>query len=68
MPLAVSGLFDEAGGDAAGATPTISIRIGRIDVRAVMPSPAPHARPATPRRHETLSLADYLKQRNGERR
>jgi hypothetical protein len=44
--------------------PTIQVTIGRIEVRAVMPSPPParqRSAPSTPK----LSLQDYLKSRSG---
>jgi hypothetical protein len=49
-------------------TPTIKVTIGRIEVRAIMPPapPAPRTKPA--RTGPTLSLEDYLKQRNEGRR
>jgi hypothetical protein len=47
--------------------PTIQVRIGRVEVRAIM-SPAPPPRPKPPRRGPTLSLDEYLKQRNGGQR
>jgi hypothetical protein len=48
---------------AAPESPTIRVAIGRIEVRAVTP---PSARPPTPARTgPSLSLDDYLKQRNG---
>jgi hypothetical protein len=47
--------------------PTIKITIGRVDVRAVMPTP-PAPRPASARRGPSLSLEDYLKQRDGGKR
>ncbi len=47
--------------------PTIRVNIGRIEVRAVMPS-APAPRPKRPRAGPMLSLEDYLKQRNGRQR
>jgi hypothetical protein len=48
----------------ASPSPAIRITIGRVEVRAIMPaSPAPASRPPAP--PPTLSLADYLKQRNG---
>jgi hypothetical protein len=54
-----------------GATPepppTIQVHIGRVEVRAIM-SPAPPPRPKPPRRGPTLSLDEYLKQRNGGQR
>lgn len=44
--------------------PVIRVNIGRIEVRAVTPAPpAPH--PASLRPGPTLSLDDYLKQRDG---
>jgi hypothetical protein len=46
--------------------PTIRVNIGRIEVRAIMPPPTPPARREMPARSSpTLSLDDYLKQRNG---
>ncbi|MBV9786845.1 MAG: hypothetical protein JOZ51_01635 [Chloroflexi bacterium] len=52
---------------ATQAGPQIHVSIGRIEVRAVTPPPAPAARPAptpTPR----MSLDDYLRSQNGDRR
>ena len=49
---------------ATDAPPTVHVRIGRIDVRAVMPlalPPRPVSRPAAPR----TSLEDYLSGRKG---
>lgn len=51
----------------SGPAPIIRVSIGRIEVRAVMPPvlpPAPRATPPPP----SLSLDDYLKQLNEERR
>ncbi|MDW7725685.1 MAG: hypothetical protein SCH70_01000 [Candidatus Methanoperedens sp.] len=52
----------------SSAEPTIKVTIGRVEVRAIIPSapiaPASHARTRNP----TLSLNDYLKQRNEGRR
>lgn len=49
--------------------PTIRVAIGRIEVRAITPPPAPPARRAAPLRPiPALSLDDYLRQRNGDRR
>lgn len=48
------------------AGPTIKISIGRVDVRAIMPT-ASAPRPASPRRANPLSLDDYLKH-DGERK
>lgn len=49
------------------AAPTIRVTIGRVEVRAVMPAqPAP--RPARHKPSPSLSLEDYLKQRDGRRR
>jgi hypothetical protein len=48
--------------------PPIRVAIGRIEVRAIAPPPTPPARRETPARPgPTLSLDDYLKQRNEER-
>jgi hypothetical protein len=48
---------------------TIMVEIGRIDVRAVTPPPAPAApREAPDRSSPSLSLEDYLKERSGGRR
>lgn len=48
----------------SSAEPTIKVTIGRVEVRAIMPSApiAPASRSRT--RSPTLSLNDYLKQRN----
>ena len=52
----------------SSAEPTIKVTIGRVEVRAVMPSvpiaTASHARTQSP----TLSLDDYLKRRNERQR
>ncbi len=50
----------------SSSTPTIQVTIGRIEVRAIPPPVAPTQRPRTLR--PTLSLDDYLKQRNGGQR
>lgn len=52
---------------AHAAAPTIKITIGRVDVRAVMPA-APATRPAPARPGPSLSLEDYLQQREGGKR
>jgi hypothetical protein len=52
---------------AQDAVPTIKISIGRVDVRAVMPS-SPAPRPASPRRSPALSLNDYLKHQDERKR
>jgi hypothetical protein len=44
--------------------PTIQVTIGRVEVRVSNPPPPP--RPKSPRRSSTLSLNDYLQQRNGK--
>ena len=51
---------------AASEEPTIRVAIGRIEVRAVTPPPAPRPTPARP--GPSLSLDAYLQQRNGGRR
>ena len=49
--------------------PTIRVAIGRIEVRAITPPPAPPTQRTAPARPgPALSLDDYLKQRNGEQR
>jgi hypothetical protein len=51
------------------STPTIRVAIGRIEVRAITPPPRPLVQQMAPARPApTLSLDDYLKQRNGEQR
>jgi hypothetical protein len=57
--------------DPAAATqgpPVIRVTIGRIDVRADVPTPAPARAATTPLRAPMLSLDDYLKQRNEGKR
>jgi len=46
------------------AAPTVHVRIGRIDVRAILP-PAPPSRPATRPAAPRSSLEDYLSGRKG---
>lgn len=48
------------------ARPTVRVSIGRIEVRAVMPPPAPARRPA-PEPSLAPALSDYLRARNGGR-
>jgi hypothetical protein len=51
------------------STPTIRVAIGRIEVRAITPPPRLLAQQMAPARPApTLSLDDYLTQRNGEQR
>lgn len=52
---------------AADAPPAIHVTIGRVDVRAVMTAEAP-AKPAPAAMQPSLSLDDYLKQREGRSR
>jgi len=56
--------------DAAGTVaPTVHVTIGRVEVRAlVQATPSTPPREAPGRRGASLSLADYLRQRNAERR
>jgi hypothetical protein len=57
--------------DPAAATqgaPVIRVTIGRIDVRADFPAPAPARAATTPPRAPMLSLEDYLKQRREGKR
>ena len=49
------------------SAPVIRISIGRVEVRAVMPT-APAPRPAPTRPRPGLSLDDYLKEREGGKR
>jgi len=57
--------FGESSNLRAAEAPTIQVTIGRIEVRATPPAaPVPKSRPASP----TLSLDDYLRQRNEGRR
>jgi hypothetical protein len=49
------------------APPAIHVTIGRVDVRAVMTAEAPLPRPQVPAQ-PSLSLEDYLKQREGRPR
>ncbi|HEY9656934.1 MAG TPA: hypothetical protein V6C65_00615 [Allocoleopsis sp.] len=53
--------------DRANNTPVIRVTIGRIDVRAIPAAPPPRAQPQ-PNPKPQLSLADYLKSRNGGNR
>jgi hypothetical protein len=56
-----------APGEASASEPVIRVTIGRIDVRAVMPFPAPAPRPAAPAAPPP-SLEEYLRKRSrGER-
>jgi hypothetical protein len=48
-------------------TPAVQVSIGRVEVRAVFPEPATRRAPA-PRSRSTLSLDDYLNQRNRGKR
>jgi hypothetical protein len=51
------------------SAPTVRVAIGRIEVRAITPPPSPFPQQAAPARPApTLSLDDYLKQRNREQR
>jgi hypothetical protein len=45
--------------------PIVRITIGRIDVRAVPPTPPAEAKKPPARRRPSMSLADYLERRNG---
>ncbi len=51
----------------AAPTQHIHVSIGRIEVRAMTPSPQPTPRPTTPAAPK-MSLDDYLRSKNGERR
>ncbi|HUR35907.1 MAG TPA: hypothetical protein VM032_19020 [Vicinamibacterales bacterium] len=53
-------------GGAAGEARTVRIHIGRVDVRAVLETPAP-APPAREARRGLMSLDDYAQQRKGDR-
>jgi hypothetical protein len=52
----------------AAEAPTITVSIGRIEVRAAPAAPAVPARAAEPRKGPRLSLDEYLAQRNGSQR
>jgi hypothetical protein len=73
-PLSVSGQTGEAmnvepatNETAKESAPVVRISIGRVEVRAVLPTaPAPRPAPARPR--PGLSLDDYLKEREGGKR
>jgi hypothetical protein len=45
--------------------PTIRVTIGRVEVRAVTPTPAPSRKPARPA--PRMSLDEYLRAQNGGR-
>jgi hypothetical protein len=47
----------------AGPVPTIQVTIGRIEIRATQVADKPVAKPRAS--NNTMSLDDYLKQRNG---
>jgi hypothetical protein len=49
----------------APAEPVVQVTIGRIEVRAVQPSPPSRLR--APRPRPKLSLSDYLRERDGGR-
>lgn len=65
-PASPSAFGEPSNPRARGAeAPTIQVTIGRIEVRATPPpAPVPKPRPASP----TMSLDDYLRQRNEGRR
>jgi hypothetical protein len=48
--------------------PTVRVSIGRVEVKALMPSAPPVRREPSARPGPALSLGDYLEQRNGGRR
>ena len=52
----------------APSPPIVRVTIGRVEVRARMPAAPPAPAPAPRRREPTLSLTDYLKQRDEGRR
>ena len=57
--------FPPVSAEPTAAPPTIRVSIGRVEVRAVMPTPpAPKIAPA--RSHPAVSLNDYLKQRGNK--
>lgn len=57
--------FSPVPADREPLPPTIRVSIGRVEVRAIMPTPpAPKAVPTRPR--PAVSLNDYLKQRGGK--
>lgn len=60
-------IYAEAPTKMPAQRPTITVSIGRIEVRAVMPPGSPVTTP-TPRLQPTLSLDDYLRERTEGRR
>jgi hypothetical protein len=49
------------------ATESITVHIGRVEVRATL-TPPPASRPAQPTSPRTLTLKDYLGRRDRQRR
>ena len=49
----------------APSAPTVRVTIGRVEVRAIQPSPEPPT-PSAPR-GPRLTLDDYLRERGGDR-
>jgi hypothetical protein len=54
--------------ESAQAEPGVTVKIGRVEVRAVFPETPPGARTPAPGKKPALTLEDYLKRRNEERR
>ncbi|MFQ5603176.1 MAG: hypothetical protein ACE5HS_07900 [bacterium] len=50
---------------ASSSKPTVQIRIGRVEVRAVMPSKTPEFRRNVSKPSPVLSLSEYLQQQSG---
>ncbi len=65
LPAASKGTAPERDEQGPRAEPPIQVTIGRVEVRAVMPS-APPVRPRP--KIQTLSLDDYLHGRHRDRR
>lgn len=61
----VPGVVSEAPADRESSPPTIRVSIGRVEVRAIMPT-APPSKISPTRSRPAVSLNEYLKQRQGK--
>lgn len=62
---AVASLAPAASASSRGASPTVNVNIGRLEIRAAQPERAPA--PAAARGAQPMSLSDYLQQSGGRR-